>query len=82
MDEYSRSAFRNIYEPFFANTIDLVNPIDLPKIIEKVNLYTSFEEFLADVQWFVHNCEIKFTGELVFFFFVDISAIQFLKRVI
>lgn len=41
----------------------IVNPIDLTKIKGKISMYTSFEHFMADVQWIVHNCFILFLGK-------------------
>ncbi|XP_055307299.1 zinc finger MYND domain-containing protein 11-like, partial [Sitodiplosis mosellana] len=38
----------------------IVNPIDLTKIKENIGTYNSFEHFLADIQWIVHNCFILF----------------------
>lgn len=45
---------------------DIVNPIDLPKIKEKADSYTSLDEFVADIEWFVHNCEVLFEGDFYF----------------
>lgn len=50
-------------EDHFFSSVDIVNPIDLPYIKSKARTYTSLDEFLVDVQWFVHNCEISFTGD-------------------
>lgn len=50
---------------FFASD-KIVKTIDLPNIMEKANKYTSLDEFLEDVQWFVHNNEILFPGDFHF----------------
>ncbi|XP_055306341.1 MYND-type zinc finger-containing chromatin reader ZMYND8-like [Sitodiplosis mosellana] len=40
----------------------LANPMDLTKIKDKINSYTSFFEFLTDAHYIVHNCLILFPG--------------------
>ena len=41
----------------------IVNPIDLNKIKQNIDTYTSFEHFLADIQWIAHNCFILILGK-------------------
>lgn len=40
----------------------IVNPIDLTKIKAKLDSYTSFNEFHADIEWMLHNCVILYSG--------------------
>ncbi|XP_031637919.1 uncharacterized protein LOC116350304 [Contarinia nasturtii] len=41
-------------------TESIVHPVDLSKIKQKIGTYTSFDHFLSDIQWIVHNCFILF----------------------
>ncbi|XP_055306175.1 zinc finger MYND domain-containing protein 11-like [Sitodiplosis mosellana] len=43
-----------------AKSNSLVNRIDLAGIKDKTYTYTSFFEFLVDVQWIIHNCSVLF----------------------
>lgn len=52
-----------VEEDVFSASEMIVNPIDLPKIKEKVKSYKSLDEFFADVQWIVHNCKVFYKGD-------------------
>lgn len=51
-------------EDVFSVSDVIVNPIDLSKIKDKAESYVSLDEFLIDIEWVVHNCQILFTGEI------------------
>lgn len=59
-------------ESFIAESI--VNPLNLTKIKEKIDKYTSFDQFLADIQWITHNCFILFLGNHLDNHFCSISS--------
>lgn len=40
----------------------IIKPMDLSILKEKLNEYRSFEQFLADAEWMVHNCVILYSG--------------------
>lgn len=48
-----------------SNTTNIINPIDLTTIKNKVtsNAYDCFEEYLIDIEWIYHNCFVYFSGD-------------------
>lgn len=59
----------------------LVNPIDLNAIAKKVeeSKYSSTNEFIMDIKWIRHNCEIAFPGEMILQIFQQIVLIYFIN---
>ena len=62
MKRKHRKSIVRIEEDVFSMSEVIANPISLTKINEKTNSYKSLYEFLIDVHWIVHNCEVLFGG--------------------
>lgn len=44
----------------------IVKPMDLTMIMKNIAAYQNFEQFLADVEWMVHNCMVLYSSECHF----------------
>lgn len=44
-------------------TAVVVKPMDLSMLMQNIGSYMNFEQFLADVEWMVHNCIILYTSK-------------------
>lgn len=42
-------------------SVVIVKPMDLSMLMKNIASYKNFEQFLADVEWMVHNCIILYT---------------------
>lgn len=66
-------------DDIFFKSDEILYPINLLKIRENANSYTSLDEFHIDVQWFVHNCKISFGGE---FSLVSVNKFEIIMHLI
>lgn len=41
----------------------IVKSMDLTMIMKNIAAYRNFEQFMADIEWMVHNCMILYTSE-------------------
>lgn len=55
----------------------IVNLINLTKISDKMNTYTSFYELFVDVHWIIHNCLILFRSNVLN---VTDKVLEFIKN--